>query len=263
MKMEYDKTKLEMEERVAKAKARPKVLSTFDDVSLQKYKKEDQLLTGDGNRKNKKTPLLRKDPVFHKNETKIEDQKFSHQSRLNCDCKEFIPGKKYFSDDLSHSTNHELNKNYQSDGEVSNMLCKILQQQGAPEVDIDTFSGDRLEYHYFMEVFKEVVEKRIKNPRGRFTRLIKYTTGEAKDLIKHCIQQPSAEGYENAMKLLENRYGDPLKILASYEREIKKWSSIRVGDATAFRQFHNFLLKYESVISMQNWSALDSPELLS
>ena len=129
---------------------------------------------------------------------------------------EFIPGEKYFSDDLSQSSNHELDKNYQSDGEVSKMLCKLIQQQCAPEVDIDTFSGDPLEYHYFMEVFKEVVEKRIEDPRGRLSKLIEYTTGEAKDLIKHCIQQPSAEEYENVMGLLESRYGDPLKILAIY-----------------------------------------------
>ena len=101
IKMEYDRKKLEIEEKVAKAKARAKVLNTFGDVSLQKYKKEDQLLTEDDNRKSKKTPLLRKDPVFHKNETKIEDQKFSNQSRLNYDYKKFIPGKKYFPDDFS------------------------------------------------------------------------------------------------------------------------------------------------------------------
>ena len=39
-----------------------------------------------------------------------------------------------------------------------------------------------------MEIFKEVVEKRIEDPRGRLTRLIKCTSGEAKDLIRHCIQ---------------------------------------------------------------------------
>ena len=64
-------------------------------------------------------------------------------------------------------------------GEVSKM-CQLLKQQGAPEVEIDVFPGDPLEYHYFMEIFKEVVEKRIEDPRGRLTRLIKYTTGEAK-----------------------------------------------------------------------------------
>ena len=49
------------------------------------------------------------------------------------------------------------------------MLFKIIQQQGGPVDDIDTFSGDPLAYHYFMEVFKEVVEKRLKDPRGRLT----------------------------------------------------------------------------------------------
>ena len=166
-KMEYDRKKLEIEERVAKAKARAKVLSTFGDVSLQKYKKEDQLLTEEDNRKNKKTPLQRKDPIFQKNETKIEDQKFSHQSRLNYDCKEFIPGKKYFPDDFSQSNNYELNKNYQSDGEVSKVIGKLIQLQGALEVDLDTFPGNPLEYYYLMEVFKEMVEKKIEDVRGR------------------------------------------------------------------------------------------------
>ena len=119
------------------------------------------------NRKNKKTPLLRKEPIFHKNETKIEDQKFSHQSRLNYDCKEFIPGKKYFPDDFSQSNNYELNKNYQSDGEVSKVICKLIQLQGALEVDVDTFPGNPLEYYYLMEVFKKMVEKKIEDVRGR------------------------------------------------------------------------------------------------
>ena len=48
-----------------------------------------------------------------------------------------------------------LIKNYQSDGEVFKMLCKLLKQQCAPEVDVDTFAGDPQEYHFFMEVFKK------------------------------------------------------------------------------------------------------------
>ena len=32
--------------------------------------------------------------------------------------------------------------------------------------------------------------------------------GEAKDLMKYCIQQPSAEGYDNVLELLESRSGD-------------------------------------------------------
>ena len=95
--MKYDTKKLEMEESVEKAKARAKVLSFLGDVSLQEYKKEDQMLTGEDNCKNKRTHLLKKDPTFNKNENKIEDHKFSHHSRLNYTCKELIFGKKYFS----------------------------------------------------------------------------------------------------------------------------------------------------------------------
>ena len=88
-----------------------------------------------------------------------------------------------------------------------------------------------------MEVFKEVVEKEIDKSRGRLTRLIKYTIGEAKDLIMHCIHQPSSVGYENAKKLLLSRYGDPHNVLATYRKEIKKWPLIKPGDATSFRLF--------------------------
>ena len=117
--------------------------------------------------------------------------------------KEFIPGKKYhYSDSLFRNgePNYTPSDHNSQSGEVSKMLCQLLKQQEAPEVDIDVFSGDPLKYHYFVEIFKEVVEKRIEDSRGRHTRLIKYTTGEAKDLIKPCIQQPLSEGYKNALE---------------------------------------------------------------
>ena len=44
------------------------------------------------------------------------------------------------------------------------MMCKLLRQQAAPDVDIDIFSGDPVEYHYFIAVFEEVVEKKIDDP---------------------------------------------------------------------------------------------------
>ena len=43
----------------------------------------------------------------------------------------------------------------------------------------------------------------------------------------------------------------------------KKWPSVKADDTTAFKHFQNFILKSESVMSMQNWDALDSPETLS
>ena len=41
----------------------------------------------------------------------------------------------------------------------------------------------------------------------RLTWLIKCTTGEAQELVKHFINDKPQEGYRNAMELLRRQYG--------------------------------------------------------
>ena len=125
-------------------------------------------------------------------------------------------------------------------GNVIEMVCQLLRIQSAPEVDIEPFYGNALNYHNFMAIFKEVVENKINDPRGRLTRLIQYTAGEARDMIHHCIQQPSATAYKTAMMLLQKRY----------------------GDAKSFRSFHNFLMKCQSMAIGQKWNIFDTPETI-
>ena len=59
-----------------------------------------------------------------------------------------------------------------------------------------------MDFHYFMEVFKEVVEKKVTDSRGRLTCLIKFTKVEAKKIAKNCIQLPAEVGYKTAKWLL-------------------------------------------------------------
>ena len=70
---------------------------------------------------------------------------------------------------------------------VSEMICKLLKYQGAPEVEIDKFNGNQLGCQYFVSMFNQVVEKKVIDQTGRLTRLLKFTGGEAKELVKHCI----------------------------------------------------------------------------
>ena len=91
---------------------------------------------------------------------------------------------------------------------------------------------------------------------------MKYTLGEAKELISHCIQLPCNEGFKYAKYLLEKVYGNPHKIIATYKKEIKQWPQIKFGDARAFQKFHTFLLKYRSMSFNQRWNALDSQDIL-
>ena len=105
---------------------------------------------------------------------------------------------------------------------ISETMCKLLKLQVVPEVDTEPFDGNVLNYHHFMAQLKEVVESKVEDPRGKLIRLLKYTSGEAKELVNNCIQLPSNEGFKYAKYLLEKVYGNPHKILANYRKEIRQ-----------------------------------------
>ena len=96
-------------------------------------------------------------------------------------------------------------------------------------------------------MFEEVVARKIKDPVGSLTRLIKFTDGEAKDLIKHCIHLTPDIGYDAAITLLNKRYGNPHLLLASYRNEIKSLAPVKPGDAMVFRKLHNCVLNCENL----------------
>ena len=52
-------------------------------------------------------------------------------------------------------------------------LCHLVKKQSAPDTELDVFAGNPLDFHYFIKLFHEVVEKRIDDPRGRLARLLK------------------------------------------------------------------------------------------
>ena len=95
--------------------------------------------------------------------------------------------------------NDDINKNgYQqlegdnnnlsrSTDDIKKMMCNLLLHQTAPDMEINTFKENPLEYHYFMSVFTEAAEKKFSDPPGRLVNLLKLTEGEAKETIKHYI----------------------------------------------------------------------------
>ena len=58
------------------------------------------------------------------------------------------------------------------DEDVSKMMCQLLKQRSAPDIDIDVFSGNPMDFHYFMAIFNEIVEKKVDDTRGKLIRLI-------------------------------------------------------------------------------------------
>ena len=69
----------------------------------------------------------------------------------------------------------------------SQQSLHLVKQQSAPDIELDVFDGIPLDFLYFITFFHEIVEKIIDNPTGRLAGLLKYTSRNAKEMIKHCV----------------------------------------------------------------------------
>ena len=115
------------------------------------------------------------------------------------------------------STEAFKSKAKESNGrDIYGLLKGMIEQQTAPDVQMETFDDNPLEYHH-----REVVVEWIQDPKGRLPRLLKYTRGEAHDMIKHCLHETLYIGYTHAQRLLRQRYGDPHIVLASYRKKVR------------------------------------------
>ena len=188
---------LEYEQKIRKAEAMEKVYREREEIINDDRKKENE-----GTRKR-----ARKDDEVEVNEVKESGK--VRKREVKDDKKEKRVKRKSegkldeTSSELQHR-NTDIKVEERGSQNFERSLVEVLQLQSAPKVDVDIFSGEILEYQYFIETFKEVVERVIHDERGRLTRLIQSTSGEAKELIKHCIHESRDTCYSHAMSLYLN-----------------------------------------------------------
>ena len=155
-----------------------------------------------------------------------------------------------------HQHQGELTRN------VFECMNKLADLTTAPNVDMDIYAGDPLQFEYFRATFKEVVERKIPDERGRYTRLLKFTAGEAKELIKHCIFEEEEECYTRAMDLLEKEFGNKQLVINRYLEKLKAWPKVPLNDAKAYKKLHTFLLEGTVYMKGGHLVELDSDTLM-
>ena len=172
--------KLKKKERLAKAKAR---IQAYNNIELEGGKEKEQLqpklLEENWIRS------IRMDDASRVAKIEIEPDRGAvitrreqnAQYRNTWDLQHNIDGK-----NLLHKTTNEELEYGRDQKNITDMMCELLKQQPGPELEINIFDGNPMDFHYFMVVFKEVVENKVTDPRGWLTHLIKFTKGEAKEI---------------------------------------------------------------------------------
>ena len=76
-----------------------------------------------------------------------------------------------------------------SPGESAKRDYEMSRLLRIPQVNLDVFTGNPLDYQNFIAVFEESVDSQFVDDQQKLTRLLQYTGGVAKAAIKHCSNQ--------------------------------------------------------------------------
>ena len=165
------------------------------------------------------------------------------------------------NEDGSNSRRRQQKLVHENDN-AAEILSKLIREQSTPQVDMEPFEGNPLDFTNFMSMFQESVEEKIDDPRGRLTRLIKYTRREPRELVKHFINDRVDCCYKNAVALLQKKYGNPHTMLSSNRKEIELVQPLKPGDAATYRKLFNFLIKCQAMRLDSKYNLLDTPEIM-
>ena len=123
-------------------------------------------------------------------------------------------------------------------------LQQLIQQQQEgvmaltlPQPNLQVFSGNPIDYLDFIRAFEHQVERKTPTPSARLYYLVQHTKGPVQELMKSCLSMRDDQGYQEAKRLLKERYGQSYKIAAAHVRRLVDGPAIRADDGSALQQF--------------------------
>ena len=140
---------------------------------------------------------------------------------------------------------------------VNDPTTTMCQLMNVPKVELRAFSGDSSDYLSFMSIFNETVDNAPLSGQAKLTRLLGYTRDKARLAIDHCSLIGGDEGYQEAKKILQERFGDQYVIATNLIRSLQTGKSVHSAEDLRLLsdQLHNAAL----VLKGKNtYSELDS-----
>ena len=131
-----------------------------------------------------------------------------------------------------------------------------------PAQEPPVFSGNYFDYPSFISAFHTIISSRVSSEKDKLYFLSKYTSGKAHD-VKNFLTLNSGNGYEEAWKLLANRYGNSVRVAEAYKVKLRNWPPIMDGDCYGLQELSDFLIRCESAMkSLRYMEELNSTRTL-
>lgn len=136
-----------------------------------------------------------------------------------------------------------------SNKEIMQALISRSLRSLMPKQDIAKFDGDYTKYFRFIRSFDDVFSSQLTNDKERLRYLDLYTTGRPNEIVAACLHLDASEGYRQARKLLEERYGELEQIATAYVDKVVKWKDMGENNAEDFDEYAVMLKTCRNAIS--------------
>ena len=168
---------------------------------------------------------------------------------------------------LQDESFQRLIENHERQNQAIQQLIQ-QQQQGVlaltlPQPSLQVFSGDPIDYCDFVRAFEHIVERKTLSSSARLYYLVQYTSGAVQELMRSCLSMREEEGYTEARRLLQERYGQNYKIAAAHVKRLVDGPTIRTDDGPALQQFSIQLTSCVNTLKEIGYlNKLDNPDNL-
>nr|CAH8851501.1 unnamed protein product [Trichobilharzia regenti] len=121
-----------------------------------------------------------------------------------------------------------------------------------PELEPRCFDGNPSDYLQFVKAFEIILSSFLLSDELKSMYLMRYCTGDASRAIHCCKFMKPKEGYDEAMRILRQRFGRPSMIAGKLFEAVKSNGGQLQDDSQALTEFSDNLMTYENTLISMN-----------
>jgi len=132
---------------------------------------------------------------------------------------------------------------------VTKALVDQLNLSRLPAPEPGVFSGDLLKYPGWKAAFVTLIQSRGIPKSEAMYYLQRYLSGRAQEAVEGYFYVPSEEAFNEAMVLLDERFGDHFRVADAFRDKLEKWPRVADEDGEGLRRFADFLRQCQMAMS--------------
>ncbi|KAG1654104.1 hypothetical protein GQR58_025201 [Nymphon striatum] len=145
----------------------------------------------------------------------------------------------------------------------NNSIKVLLETMQLPQSEHINFDGNPLNYLQFMNSFKHNVDSTSISDSNKLTLLLNCCTGKARRLVQCCAGMDSTTGYQNALRLLKERFGNSYLIAETWISDLLQFNEISANDREGLQEYSDKLLACkESLQAMGYLTEVNSQNII-